>query len=261
MAHRILRSGKDIDLPQSGLDTLVKSAVHGRGHMPARGGAPDLSDREIEGAIVYMFNYGVAMPQPTPLRREDTDGHTRKICERLRELIEPRGAQVEVGSIQTVRAEDLQQFDKIVVGASIRYGRHNPRVVEFVNANARALHAKPSAFFSVNLVARIRGRSWSSPTGAASRRSLSASPRCDRFTRPLWRQRQGAGLRLLKRRERAMPSMQWIVDAKALFPDASALQGIAVTGRRAKDSIMKTDAQLKKDVTAELEWAPSRRAY
>lgn len=49
-----------------GLDTLVKSAVHGRGHMPARGGAPDLSDRELEGAIVYMFNYGIAVPQSTP---------------------------------------------------------------------------------------------------------------------------------------------------------------------------------------------------
>ena len=52
-----------------GLDTLVKSAVHGRGHMPARGGAPDLSDRELEGAIVYMFNYGVAVPQASPLAK------------------------------------------------------------------------------------------------------------------------------------------------------------------------------------------------
>ena len=83
-----------------------------------------------------------------------TDGHTRKICERLRESIEARGTQVELVCIQTVRAEDLPEFDKIVVGASIRYGRHSPRVVEFVNSNAQALHAKPSAFFSVNLVAR-----------------------------------------------------------------------------------------------------------
>ena len=27
--------------------------------MPARGGLPDLSDEELRGAIVYMFNYGV----------------------------------------------------------------------------------------------------------------------------------------------------------------------------------------------------------
>jgi cytochrome c5 len=49
-----------------GLDHLVKSAVHGRGHMPARGGSPDLSDREIEGAVVYMFNYGIVMPPAAP---------------------------------------------------------------------------------------------------------------------------------------------------------------------------------------------------
>ncbi len=47
-----------------GLDSLVASAVHGHGPMPSRGGLPDLSDTEIRGAIVYMFNYGV--PPVTP---------------------------------------------------------------------------------------------------------------------------------------------------------------------------------------------------
>lgn len=42
-----------------GLDQLVKSAVHGHGAMPARGGIADLTDREIESAVVHMFNYGV----------------------------------------------------------------------------------------------------------------------------------------------------------------------------------------------------------
>ena len=44
---------------QRGLDQLVASAVHGHGPMPARGGLPDLSDAEVRGAIVYMFNGGV----------------------------------------------------------------------------------------------------------------------------------------------------------------------------------------------------------
>jgi cytochrome c5 len=50
-----------------GLDPLVASAVHGHGPMPSRGGLPDLSDAEIRGAIVYMFNAGlppVAPPAP-----------------------------------------------------------------------------------------------------------------------------------------------------------------------------------------------------
>jgi cytochrome c5 len=48
-----------------GLDQLVKSAVHGHGAMPARGGIVDLSEREIESAVVYMFNYGVVAAPPS----------------------------------------------------------------------------------------------------------------------------------------------------------------------------------------------------
>jgi len=49
-----------------GLHELVQSAVHGHGAMPARGGMADLSDREIESAIVYMFNYGVVRVENPP---------------------------------------------------------------------------------------------------------------------------------------------------------------------------------------------------
>jgi cytochrome c5 len=49
---------------RNGLDALVKSAVHGHGAMPARGGIADLTDLEIQGAVVYMFNYGVPEPPP-----------------------------------------------------------------------------------------------------------------------------------------------------------------------------------------------------
>jgi len=50
-----------------GLDALVTSAIHGHGPMPARGGLPDLSDDEIRGAIVYMFNYGLPPAPPPPV--------------------------------------------------------------------------------------------------------------------------------------------------------------------------------------------------
>ena len=83
-----------------------------------------------------------------------TDGHTRKICERLRVLLEAASHQVTLVSIEHAGALDLSAADKIVLGASIRYGRHNPLVLEFVNAHAPLLAAKPNAFFSVNIVAR-----------------------------------------------------------------------------------------------------------
>jgi cytochrome c5 len=41
-----------------GLDLLVRSAINGHGPMPPRGGMADLTDSEIRGAIVYMFNPG-----------------------------------------------------------------------------------------------------------------------------------------------------------------------------------------------------------
>ena len=44
---------------QSGLDSLVASAIHGHGGMPARGGMADLTDAEMRSAIIYMFQTSV----------------------------------------------------------------------------------------------------------------------------------------------------------------------------------------------------------
>jgi cytochrome c5 len=43
---------------RSGLDITVQSAIKGHGGMPARGGLPDLTDREVRNAIIYMFRGG-----------------------------------------------------------------------------------------------------------------------------------------------------------------------------------------------------------
>lgn len=60
-----------------GLDAVVRSAIHGHGAMPARGGLADATDAEIQGAIAYMFNFGlpaaptppVAAPAPDPYHK------------------------------------------------------------------------------------------------------------------------------------------------------------------------------------------------
>lgn len=39
-----------------GFEATVRSAINGHGGMPARGGLSNLTDHEIRGAIVYMFN-------------------------------------------------------------------------------------------------------------------------------------------------------------------------------------------------------------
>ena len=83
-----------------------------------------------------------------------TDGHTRKICLRLKEIVEERNNQVELVSITDVGAIDLSAFDKIIIGASIRYGKHNKQVYDFVKRNQKLLDKRSNAFFSVNVVAR-----------------------------------------------------------------------------------------------------------
>ena len=83
-----------------------------------------------------------------------TDGHTHKISQRLQQVIERQNHQVKVVSINDEADVDLTLFDKIVVGASIRYGKHSPNIYQFIKKNQLILESKPNAFFSVNVVAR-----------------------------------------------------------------------------------------------------------
>ncbi len=83
-----------------------------------------------------------------------TDGHTVTICNRLKRVLEPYGHRVTIISVNESSEVDLQAFDKIVIGASIRYGKHSPQIVQFISKNGQILDSKPNAFFSVNVVAR-----------------------------------------------------------------------------------------------------------
>jgi menaquinone-dependent protoporphyrinogen oxidase len=83
-----------------------------------------------------------------------TDGHTRKICGRLQEVVRSRSHEATVVAMSEEPDIDLAPFDKIVIGASIRYGKHQPQVRRFIDRNQQTLESKPSALFSVNVVAR-----------------------------------------------------------------------------------------------------------
>jgi len=83
-----------------------------------------------------------------------TDGHTRRICDRLRGILAASAHQVTLVPVAQAQDAELDRYDTIVVGASIRYGRHRPAVVDFIERNAPVLNRKASAFFSVNIVAR-----------------------------------------------------------------------------------------------------------
>ena len=81
------------------------------------------------------------------------DGQTLKICNKLREILQQNNQQVDLISIDNFK-DDITKYDKLIIGASIRYGVHNDKVIEFINTNKKALDSIKTAFFSVNLVAR-----------------------------------------------------------------------------------------------------------
>jgi menaquinone-dependent protoporphyrinogen oxidase len=78
------------------------------------------------------------------------NGQTLKICHRLQSVIERHAQTVTLVSIEEADRLNLETCDKIVIGASIHYGRHNPRVLAFIERNQSILESKPNAFFSVN---------------------------------------------------------------------------------------------------------------
>ena len=82
-----------------------------------------------------------------------TDGHTKKICQRIKNSLTD-GNLVELISLEDSKKVDLSNFEKIIIGASIRYGNHSKELYKFINLNKNILHQKKSAFFSVNVVAR-----------------------------------------------------------------------------------------------------------
>ena len=82
-----------------------------------------------------------------------TDGHTKTICERIKNFLN-NGNLVELLSLKDAKKIDLFKFEKIIIGASIRYGKHSKELYNFINLNKNILDQKKSAFFSVNVVAR-----------------------------------------------------------------------------------------------------------
>ncbi|MGZ5893655.1 MAG: menaquinone-dependent protoporphyrinogen IX dehydrogenase [Caldimonas sp.] len=107
-----------------------------------------------------------------------TDGQTRKICERLRRIMEEGGDTVTLTMIDDAADLPPDGFQMTVIGARIRYGKTDPRVIDYANRHAAALNAMPSAYFSVNIVARKpeKNRPETNPYVAAFRRRVAWRP-------------------------------------------------------------------------------------
>ncbi|WP_297691256.1 menaquinone-dependent protoporphyrinogen IX dehydrogenase [uncultured Eudoraea sp.] len=93
------------------------------------------------------------MKAKTGIIYSSVDGQTLKICNKLREGIQQNNQKVELFSITDFN-EDVTNYNKLIIGASIRYGVHNKEIIDFINTNKKQLDSIKTAFFSVNLVAR-----------------------------------------------------------------------------------------------------------
>ncbi len=82
-----------------------------------------------------------------------TDGHTKTICERIINFSNDSSI-IKITPLKEAIKFDLSKFDQIIIGASIRYGKHAKELYKFIELNKNILNKKNSIFFSVNVVAR-----------------------------------------------------------------------------------------------------------
>ena len=90
-----------------GLDPLVKSAMHGRGAMPAGGGDTELSDLEIQGAVMYMVNYGAATTASVASAATVADSPHRKVID---------GMEIYLGVIRSDALGEVPWYTKFLRG-------------------------------------------------------------------------------------------------------------------------------------------------
>lgn len=79
-----------------------------------------------------------------------THGQTATIATFLQLALQQRGFQVVASNVKEPPTPPLDQFDGIIIGASVVARGHQPAIATFIRDNVQALNAMPSAFFSVS---------------------------------------------------------------------------------------------------------------
>jgi menaquinone-dependent protoporphyrinogen oxidase len=82
-----------------------------------------------------------------------TEGHTARIAQYLADVIRSWGHEAHPVDLERARAPDPNDYDAVIVGASVHMGKHQTSVRNFVKQNRPALDRLPTAFFSVSLAA------------------------------------------------------------------------------------------------------------
>lgn len=93
------------------------------------------------------------------------EGQTKKILNYIKdELSEFECETVDLHSAGNL---DFSGYDRVLIGASIRYGHLNKKLYQFINENLSQLESNKVAFFCVNLTARKEDQGKDTPEGSA----------------------------------------------------------------------------------------------
>ncbi|MFC5079083.1 Protoporphyrinogen IX dehydrogenase [menaquinone] [Vibrio thalassae] len=92
------------------------------------------------------------------------EGQTTKIITRIAEHLGDSNATIV--NLHEEMSINLEEFDKVLIGASIRYGRLNKKLYQFLTANSAKLSSMKAAFFCVNLTARKEQQGKDTPEGS-----------------------------------------------------------------------------------------------
>jgi len=103
------------------------------------------------------------------------EGQTKKILTYIEEKLQT--LECEVVDLHSVTDIDFSQYDRVLIGASIRYGHLNKKLYQFIDKYQQQLESNKVAFFCVNLTARKEDQGKDTPEGSAYIRTfLKKSP-------------------------------------------------------------------------------------
>ncbi|MDX1304218.1 menaquinone-dependent protoporphyrinogen IX dehydrogenase [Photobacterium sp.] len=91
------------------------------------------------------------------LLHSSTEGQTIKILHYIEEELRD-SCECELQDLHSLSAVDFSQYDRVLIGASIRYGHLNKKLYQFIAQNQQQLEQCKVGFFCVNLTARKEGK-------------------------------------------------------------------------------------------------------
>ncbi len=93
------------------------------------------------------------------------EGQTKKIFSHIQTDLSEYDC--ELLDLHTIDKVDFSQYERVLIGASIRYGHLNKKLYQFIERNLSSLQQSKVAFFCVNLTARKEDQGKDTPEGSA----------------------------------------------------------------------------------------------